>query len=180
MSVVPVTVTKCGSKYECGDGCRDGQRHGQRHQVCGSKHEHIKWPQNIWAMREQASMSTLISNLKVNDESLWGYVKPMPPPPALASLTRLAGNPGRRHRRGQGRIREAYSPRRRCVVPIPIKASSRVEIDDTVEESRKHHSTCMALPVRMACNPELIKGECLVTKDERKKQRARQTGPAGR
>ena len=29
-------------------------------------------------------MSTLISNLKVNDESLWGYVKPMPPPPALA------------------------------------------------------------------------------------------------
>ena len=29
-------------------------------------------------------MSTLISNPKVNDESLRGHVEPMPPPPALA------------------------------------------------------------------------------------------------
>ena len=82
-------------------------------------------------------MSTLISNLKVNDESLWGYVKPMPPPPALA----LAHEVWRATRDGdtaaaKDALEKLTALTERRVVPIPIKASSRVEIDDTVEESR--------------------------------------------
>ena len=96
--------------------------------MCGSKYEYIELPQNIWTIREQASMSTLISNPKVNDESLRGYVKPMPPPPALA----LAHEVWRATRDGdtaaaRDALEKLTALAERRVVPIPIKASSRKE-----------------------------------------------------
>ena len=65
-------------------------------------------------------MSTLISNPKVNDESLRGHVEPMPPPPALALAHEVwRANRDGEHRRGQGGIGEAYSPRRKARCPNP-------------------------------------------------------------
>src|SRR5271165_7459458 len=87
-------------------------------------------------------MSTLISNPKVNDESLRGYVKPMPPPPALALAHEVwrATRDGGDTAAARDALEKLTALAERRVVPIPIKGI-------------------------------VPKGECLVTKDERKKQR---------
>ena len=70
-------------------------------------------------------MSTLISNPKVNDESLRGHVEPMPPPPALA----LAHEVWRANRDGdtaaaRDALEKLTALAERRVVPTPINASS--------------------------------------------------------
>ena len=155
MSVVPVTVTKCVvasmsvvtvavtvNVTKC---------------VVASMST-IDLLQNIWAMREQASMSTLISNLKVNDESLWGYVKPMPPPPALA----LAHEVWRATRDGDTAAAKdalekltALTERRHCPNPDQgiVPSGNRRHRRGKPE----HHSTCTALPAQWLAIQSLSK-----------------------